>query len=155
MVTITAILFYVTGLHKPVFHSTRLWIMEEEVTLGGSVYVFWRSGENFIAAIILIFTFVFPMVKFAALFWSLMAGASKSAMKVNAALSWLGKWSMLDVFVVALLLVNMKLDSGLLDMELRSGMIYFAVSILLAMMCAAALTLKNSNFINKTNPSND
>lgn len=136
LVTLICIAFvlYVAGLHIPIFKSTKFWLLEEEVTLIGSISFFFESNEAFLGVIIITFTIIFPLLKFIAVFWGLLAAPSKLAAGINHWFSILGKWSMLDVFVVALLLLNLKLDSDLLNMELRSGVVYFAISILLTMI---------------------
>lgn len=136
-----ALLCYYQGLHSPLFYSVRFWVITQEVSLADSVHAFLEKGEIFLAVILITFTFVFPLIKFAALSWALLTPADGRASKMNKILGALGKWSMLDVFVVALLLLNMKLDSGLLDMELRTGVIWFSASILLTMLCSAWLGL--------------
>ncbi|MFC2119359.1 paraquat-inducible protein A, partial [Bacteroidota bacterium] len=50
------------------------------------------------------------------------------------------KWSMLDVFLVALLLLNFKMDSNIIVMKLKIGTTFIAVSVILRML--------SSHFIN-------
>ena len=50
-----------------------------------------------------------------------------------------GKWSMLDVFVVAVLLASVKL-AGLAQVEIHSGLYAFAASVLLTMLITARVT---------------
>jgi uncharacterized paraquat-inducible protein A len=52
---------------------------------------------------------------------------------VATALEIINKWSMLDVFVVAVLILNMKFDSDIIVSKLEAGTTLFAVSVLLLM----------------------
>jgi paraquat-inducible protein A len=125
---------YVAGLHMPLFHTTKFWVIEDEVTLIGTVGAFWYQGEKFLGVVVLVFTIIFPLLKFIAVYWGLLSAPSRFSRGVNHWFSILGKWSMLDVFVVGLLLLNIKLDSQFLDMELRMGVVVFGISIILTMI---------------------
>ena len=50
-----------------------------------------------------------------------------------------GKWSMLDVFVVAVLLASVKLGA-LAQVQIHSGLYAFAASVLLTMLITARVT---------------
>jgi uncharacterized paraquat-inducible protein A len=50
------------------------------------------------------------------------------------ALDIINKWSMLDVFVVALVILNMKFDSLIIVSKLESGTTLFAISVILMMV---------------------
>ncbi len=52
---------------------------------------------------------------------------------MNTALEIINKWSMLDVFVVAVLMLNMKFDSAIIVSKLESGTTLFAISVVLLM----------------------
>jgi paraquat-inducible protein A len=60
-------------------------------------------------------------------------------------LSLLGKWSMLDVFVTAIIIVSIKLGA-LASAKAEIGIYYFGISILLAMF----VTNLQSNLVNRT-----
>ncbi|HHG86657.1 MAG TPA: hypothetical protein ENJ82_18050 [Bacteroidetes bacterium] len=133
---------YFIGIHTPVFHSVKFWVFEDEVSLVQSIEAFFVSGEIFIGVIVLTFTLVFPMIKLAYMFWMILSVPTRWSLRVNKVLAILGKYSMLDVFVLALLLLNLKFDSNLLDMTLESGVIWFTVSILLNMGVTSFLVLR-------------
>lgn len=135
---------YFIGIHTPVFHSTKFWFFEDEVTLIQSTSAFFDSGEHFIGAVVLIFTLIFPMIKLAYMFWMILSVPSPVSLRINKILAVLGKYSMLDVFVLALLLLNLKFDSQLLDMTLKSGIVWFTVSILLNMLVTSFLVFRQA-----------
>ncbi len=93
----------------------------------------WSSGHRFLAFIIFTTSFVFPAVKLVCLgvVWAfrLLPGLR---MRLLEGLMLLGKWSMLDVFVVAGLLGVLELG-WLSDASAHPGIYLYAASILLTM----------------------
>jgi len=63
-------------------------------------------------------------------------------------LGLLGKWSMLDVFVTAIIIVSIKLGV-LASAKAETGIYYFGISILLAML----VTNLQTNLVNRPNKS--
>lgn len=80
------------------------------------------------------FSIVFPFVKLAALaiIW-LVRLSDEKRLQLLHWLGLLGKWSMLDVFVVAILIVLVKLGP-VARIEPRLGVYVFALAILASMM---------------------
>lgn len=134
---------YLIGIHLPLFESRKFWIFEDEVSLMQSITAFLSGGDIFLGVIVLLFTLVFPVIKFLYMFWGVLAIPSPAILRVNKILGHLGKYSMLDVFIVALLLLNMKFDSSILDMQLRSGVVFFSISIILTMVVSSLLGLRD------------
>ncbi len=84
------------------------------------------------------FSVVFPAVKLLLLFliWNL---EDTQSMRHRRNLKWLAtysKWSMLDVFVVALLVVTVKLGA-LAQAKVEFGLYAFAASVILTMLISA------------------
>lgn len=93
----------------------------------------FEHDENFLGSIIFTFTIVFPIFKYILLLLSLLITEKEQITRLNRWLSVISKWSMLDVYVVALLLLNMKFDSRIVNMELKEGVVWFSISIILIM----------------------
>jgi len=93
-----------------------------------------KSGDWLLAIILFFFSMVFPFVKLAALiwiwFWKL---TDAQRMKTLHWLEILGKWSMLDVFAVAILIVAAKMRS-LTEVQPRIGIYLFGAAIILSML---------------------
>ena len=121
------------GLLMPVVHFS--WALRDDTTFSVLTGTFdlLRSGHTFIGLLILTFSILFPTAKILALFglWFLPQASGSS----GAALRWLeflGKWSMLDVFVVGILVGT--LDLGILaETTPLSGAYIFTAAVLLSM----------------------
>lgn len=109
------------------------------------------TGDAFLAIALIAFTIFFPITKYIALGW-LMLGATRRSTR-DRVLSWLkswGQWSMGDVFVVAFMVVFMKINTSvvsstkLADITVRvgvePGMYFFAASVISAMVCSMLLS---------------
>jgi uncharacterized paraquat-inducible protein A len=72
------------------------------------------------------------------------------------ALEIINKWAMLDVFVVAVLILNMKFDSIIIVSKLQAGTTLFAISIIL-LMTSSFFTRRWMTMVHKKNsgPLND
>lgn len=120
------------GYYLPVLTVRKLWETHTFSILSGIVSL-WKEKYFFLAGIIFFFSFVFPMVKLLSLFviWFVRL-TDKQRKWMLRCLMLLGKWSMLDVFVVAVTIVSIKLGV-LASAKAESGIYYFSLSILLAM----------------------
>ena len=109
-----------------------LWKNEYSVIQG--VNSLWEQGQITLAIIVFFFSIVFPIIKLSAL--ALIWSVPLPEQKRQVVLYWLGllgKWSMLDVFVVAILIVLVKLGP-LAKIEAQRGVYWFAAAIVLSMI---------------------
>jgi len=126
--------FYVLGLTRQLFVSEQFFFIEKEITLLNSIRLLFENDENFLGTIIFIFTIVFPIFKYILLLLSLLIKEKAQISRLKGWMLMISKWSMLDVYIVALLLLNMKFDSRIVNMELKEGVIWFSLSIILIMV---------------------
>ena len=125
---LASIVLYILGLSYPLM-STKSQVMgfqirSQEVTLFDSVRMFWQSSDYLIAGIILVFTFIFPILKYIELVLRLATG--KPFLKLQS----VDKWNMIDVFLVAMLLLNFKMNSRFIVMRLEMGTNFIALAVL-------------------------
>lgn len=125
---------FVGGLTQPVFSSTRFFFFHNDITLLGSITMLYQEGDIFLAIIILLFTVVVPLAKYVFLFTLLSATVRKTWVWPKKILGSVGKWSMLDVFVIALMIVTMKIQGGILRVELKTGTIFLALAVMSALI---------------------
>lgn len=104
---ITACILYIPANLMPMMITNSLFGTYEDTILSGVVY-FWMEGEWFVAAIIFTASFLIPLFKLVALFMMALQVQRHSAWRLPErtrlyhAVEWVGRWSMLDVFVVAI-----------------------------------------------------
>ena len=94
----------------------------------GEVY---ESGHLWITVILVLFTIAFPVLKMGTLLLyglGVLAGKEKVLSLINV----LGKFSMMDVFVLSLLVLSIKSLPGGSSVELNSGIYFLAASILIS-----------------------
>lgn len=128
--------FLAAGLNLPILTTRKLWEKNTFSIISGITNL-WDEKFYFLAAVIFFFSVVFPIVKLIALFliWFVRM-TEEHKKKALRFLSIFGKWSMLDVFVVAVLIVATKLGA-LASARAEHGIYYFSASILLAMIATA------------------
>lgn len=93
-------------------------------------------GEVFLGSIILIFSVLFPLSKNILGIAASVSGSQTSKQSLYGILTKTSKWSMTDVFVVALLILFMKAENIHLYMLADNGVYCFALSALLSSLGA-------------------
>jgi paraquat-inducible protein A len=125
----------VAGWLLPMMTLSRFVLLSEEVSLLRGIWELAREGEYFLFVLLAGFSVLFPALKIVLglLLWY---GAAEPGSKARWLrwLDFLGRWSMLDVFVVALVVVAVKV-SLIDDVELHGGVYAFTSAILLSMLC--------------------
>ncbi len=121
------------------FMDLRTGLTSEPYSLINSIKMLWSSGLYVLAALVVGFSVVFPFAKLAVLTGVCMAGRIDG--RNRPLLEWverLGKWSMLDVFLVCIILT---LTSGqmLVGATPMIGIPVFVVAILLSMIAGELL----------------
>lgn len=131
-VLVLAFALYLAGLFRPFTEVTKMWIFESEVSVIGGLVSLWEAGEFFLFMILGVFTVAFPAVKMLSLLaiWLVPALTRESAQGMFRFVSHLGKWSMLDVFVVAILVILLR-SGSIAHIAIRDGVVLFTASVLL------------------------
>jgi paraquat-inducible protein A len=127
-----ALLLYSYSL--PFMEIEKLIFFKSQYSLMYSLKSMWEEDFYFLASIIFLFSMVFPIVKLIAI--AMLYFFSFSKKNKERILNWLGilgKWSMLDVYVVAILIVLVKAQS-LVYARPCIGIYIFAVAIMFSMI---------------------
>jgi len=135
---VAALLMFGTGIFFPFFHVTKFWVFDDAVSVVGGILTLFREGEYFLFAVLTLFTLVFPCVKLG-LLGIIWLERDHDLARVRGLHRWvasLGKWSMLDVFVVAILIVAMK-SAGVADIHIGSGLYLFTFSVIATQFASA------------------
>ena len=137
IITTISFIFYIVGLFSPLYTSTHFYIFSKESSLFQSILLLFNHREIYLGVLIFMFTIILPLIEFFVAFINLFKIHGKTNKKYLKYLLIISKWSMLDVFVVAVLLLNLKFDSRIIDMKLGQGVIWFSLSIILLLVSLA------------------
>lgn len=120
----------VGGLTLPSLTITRAWIFDETVSILAGIWDLWEAGEWGLFSIVLTFSLVFPAGKLLFLgYMALFPVQARSNGKAIRYLEMANRFSMLDVFAAALLVVITRLDP-LVNVEVHSGVYVFGASVI-------------------------
>ena len=140
-----SIIFFGLGLYFPIMKTEILLGLKNDFSyLTSAITHFFKEGDYFIASLIGLFCFIFPICKYIFVGLHLCEFNMGNFIFFQKLLEVISKWAMLDVFVVALIIVNMKFDSLLIKTQLAVGTTYFSVSILLLSICSHFLYKKRA-----------
>jgi len=137
---ITAAMLYLPANFLPITY-TRLFGRETESTILGGVVLLWEHGDKPIAVIIFIASVLVPLGKMIVLAWmclSVQTGsdfALTQKTKLYRVTEFVGRWSMIDVFVVAILVALIQLGN---IMTVRPGVaaVAFAGMVITTMLAS-------------------
>ena len=133
-VLILAIAFLPLGLVLPVLETTRLWVFKDSYSLIDTVRALVEEGEVVLALLIGLFSLVTPVVKALAVTILHQRRAGAPAGSLALWVDRLGKWSLADVLVIAILIV---LASGTgLQLAPEPGLWFFAAGAVLLMIAS-------------------
>ena len=122
----------IAGLCMPLMKVEKMMFWKNEYSVLTGIAGLFSDHEYFLSAILFFFCLVFPIVKLGTLWflWQFKC-VEDTREKIFEWLGILGKWSMLDVFVVSILIVAVKLGP-MASVHPREGVYIFAVSIILS-----------------------
>ncbi len=111
-----------------------IWL-SEEITVWRGVGELWTSGAYGLFLIVAVFCVLFPLLKLAlaVYLWFLADLSALRGTRLLQLLDSLGKWSMLDVFVVALSVVALNI-SLISDVQVHGGIYVFTAAVILSMV---------------------
>jgi paraquat-inducible protein A len=123
----------VVGLSLPLMKIEKFVFWKNDYSVFTGVIGLIGDKQILLAAVVFFFSMLFPFVKLAALlvvWWARLKNADRE--KLLHWLGILGKWSMLDVFAVSILIVLVKLGP-LANVEPQPGLYFFCGAILFSM----------------------
>lgn len=133
-----ASILFLPGIFLPALQLQQLGFLTDTHSIAGLAASLVRQDAPLLAATVVLFSMVFPMTK---LVWMWRLQFRRQDLTRPAHLDWLerlGKWSMADVLVVALMIFSLR-GSLLLDAEPLPGIFVFAASTLLAMLASGRI----------------
>jgi paraquat-inducible protein A len=143
---IAACVMYLPANLMPIMVTNTLFMVDQSTIMEG-VILFWVTKEYAVAIIIFIASFVVPILKIVSLFLLLISIKQNSIFglklrtRLYQTLEFIGRWSMLDVFVVALM-VGLVQIKGFASIEPGLGMIAFGAVVVLTMLASLSFDPK-------------
>ena len=129
---LAALSCFFAGIFLPFTSVTKLWLFENQISVCRCLVELWKAREILLFLILFMFTICFRLVKMNSLLalWLYPKLTANEAKGFYRLVSHLGKWSMLDVFVVAILALTLK-SGGLASIRIGNGFFLFFVSVML------------------------
>ena len=144
LLTLSTLILFVTGCLTPLFTLSKFFIFNNTVSLFSALKELLAEGYFVLFFVLLSFSVLLPLLKIILLFYLQLSTriSQQSHKKVIGFLELVGKWSMLDVFVVSILLVAVKLGP-MANIEVHFGIYLFVASIILMMLISHIMHRKN------------
>jgi paraquat-inducible protein A len=137
---IAAAICYIPANMLPVLNTTTLGSTDSDTIMGGVVFLY-TSGSWPLALIVLIASVMVPLGKLIALSYLLITvqrgslGGNRERTRLYRMVEFIGRWSMLDVFVDTFTVALVQL-SPLMSVEPGPGVLFFAAVVVLTMIAA-------------------
>jgi paraquat-inducible protein A len=153
---IAACIMYIPANMMPVMYTSTFFESHPDTILSGIIF-FWVTGEWGLAAVVFIASFLVPLLKLSSLFILVLSAQQKSTWrqleraKLYRLIELIGRWSMLDVFVVCLL-VGLVQMQGFAQITAGIGIVAFGAVVVLTMLASIAF---DPRLIWDTEPVND
>jgi hypothetical protein len=123
-------------------------VFERVRSISGTVEELYRSGNPLVAFLIALFSIIIPAIKLTLLLYSLLLTSSGTPRLIDRFEKAIGKWSMADVFVIAIMVAYLAAVASkdmdelfTLEAEFASGFYYFLGYCLLSILAAQLLTV--------------
>lgn len=130
MAIIAASISLALGLTLPGIRLTRFYFFTTEYSLISTVYTLISRNQIFLGTVVFIFSIMLPVFKLGYLLvLTTMPDDILRQYRHLKALEWLGKWSMHDVLVLALMIFFIK-SQGVYDAKSLSGVYFFTAAVL-------------------------
>ena len=138
------------GLFSPIITLEKFYFFNNTVSIASGLIELIEEDQILLFIIILLFSVVLPIMKLL-LLNLLLSPSNDSAETFKKHLMWMhqyGKWSMLDVFVVAVLLATVKLGA-VANVQLHYGLYLFAAAVILTMIVTARVVKLSEHILSK------
>jgi paraquat-inducible protein A len=130
-----AAVFFAMGIFLPMITLSKFIIIENSFSVISGVVELFNNGQFPVFILVAGFSIVLPVMKILVLF-KLLSTSTKQNPKIKRYLHLMhdyGRWAMLDVMVVAVLIVTVKLGA-IATIQVHFGLYVFGASVLLIMV---------------------
>lgn len=102
---------WAAGVWLPILQVTKLFIWEDSIVIWQAIRQLFAEGAPVLGGILVLFTLALPAMKLASTGYAFAALGRERVARAASGLAWIerfGKWSMLDVFVIAVAIFTAK-----------------------------------------------
>ncbi len=159
---ITAYVLYIPANILPIMDTSSLFSAQRDTILSGIIYL-WHSGSWYLALVVFFASIFTPLFKMVALTCLLLSIQFKNAWnplertKLYRVLHNIGRWSMIDIYMVSILVTLVQVKS-LAEIKVSPGALVFAAVVVLTMLAVETFDprliwdseLSNKNIMNKS-----
>jgi uncharacterized paraquat-inducible protein A len=122
-------------IHKDIEYLGDVVLSFESKGVMGSIFKLWESSDIVVALVILLFSVLIPVMKVLSLLFVSVFMESRFADKIVTFFKAIGKWSMVDVFVVAVFLVYLTSNNADVSRaEVEVGLYFFLAYVIVSML---------------------
>lgn len=125
----------IAGLFLPMLTISQFVFIQNEFSVVSGITELWKAGQYILFVVIGCFSVIIPLTKIALLFKLLQSDNKPHPikMKLLRLMHDYGRWAMLDVMVVAMLIVTVKMGA-IASIQIHPGLYVFGTAVLLIML---------------------
>tara|TARA_A100001015_G_scaffold30329_1_gene33774 strand:+ start:1430 stop:1945 length:516 start_codon:yes stop_codon:yes gene_type:complete len=127
---VVAIVTFCIGVFAPFLTLKEFFFFNNTVSLYSSLLQLFKEDEFFLFTIITVFSVLFPLIKLILILFSIFFLSTNRGHRLLIPMERIGKWSMLDVFVVAIIVASIKFGN-MASVQVHYGVYAFAISVIL------------------------
>lgn len=132
---LVASICFALGVILPSIRFTTIYVWKNEHSIASIIWALYRTNEYFLCTVLVVFSVLFPFLKLLYLLTlCLSPNVSRDFRERSiSTMEWLGRYSMTDVMVLALMIFYMN-SSGYTEAQVLPGVYCFAASALMTMI---------------------
>jgi paraquat-inducible protein A len=132
---IIATVFFALGIILPVIQFTTIYVWTDKHSIATIIYALYQNQEFFLCTVVFAVSIFFPFLKLLYLLTLVTSPdlSSEFRAKSIATMEWLGRYSMTDVMVLALMIFYVN-SSGYTTASVLPGVYFFAASAIITML---------------------
>jgi paraquat-inducible protein A len=137
---VLALVLLALGLYMPAISVESVPLFEEDVSILDGAAVLWEEEQYFLFLVIVVFSIIFPTLKIALGLWAWLWAdlGIRSPLRLVRGIEQLGKWSMLDVFVIAIVVAALNI-TVITAVWVHEGIYLFTAAVVLSMVAMGRL----------------
>lgn len=113
----------------PAISITHLMVFTDTYSIVGTVFSLWAGEKYALFMFVAFFSLLFPSAKILIALWAWYDGDDERTRRLCTLFAAISKWSMLDVFIVALTVLAIE-GSLISAADIHLGVVFFAVAVI-------------------------